>query len=216
MARRPAARKKKATQKSEVFSTRIRPDIKERLEKAAAQSGRTLSNEFAIRLVQSFSLDDKIHEHFFDRRTYLMLRMAAAAIERVHPYNNKDGVHWLDDPFLFDAAIAVVIDVLSQIRPPSQAVEPMDPIKATSLQAAKQGIANLLWTYVQLANDDLALNPRYDTDRLVAIVKSELGNAVYRAGLLDGTMEKLIKSAGEGDTHAKQILEEISKFREGK
>jgi hypothetical protein len=204
------ARKTKSAHKSEVFSTRIRPDIKERLEKAAAASGRSLSNEFANRLLQSFALDDKIKEHFFDRRTYLMMRMAAAAIERVHPLDNRDGVHWLDDPLLFDAALSAVIGVLSQIRPPGPAIEPPDPMRAASVRAVREGIANLLWTYVQLGTDNLTLNPRYPTDRLAALVRGELGDAVFRAGLPESVLEKLRRQAISGDDLARDILEQIN------
>ena len=66
--------------KSSVFSTRIRPDLRRYLEKAAKTSGRSLSQEVEHRLRRSFVEDDKIADAFGDRRTYRLMRMMADAI----------------------------------------------------------------------------------------------------------------------------------------
>src|SRR5215831_7324793 len=88
--------------KSSVFSTRIRPDLRKSLERAAKTSGRSLSQEVEHRLRRSFVEDDKIADAFGDRRTYRLMRLMSDAI---HLSLNKNDENWLDDPFRFRIAL---------------------------------------------------------------------------------------------------------------
>ena len=60
MGKKASGPKKAIRRQVVVFSTRIRPDLRDRLEKAAKQSGRSLSQEVEHRLRRSFVEDDKL------------------------------------------------------------------------------------------------------------------------------------------------------------
>ena len=60
--------------KTTVFSTRIRPDTRERLANAAAARGRPLSQEVEHRLRASFDRDDDIVRVFGTDANYAVMR----------------------------------------------------------------------------------------------------------------------------------------------
>src|SRR5436190_20191158 len=96
--------------KSSVFSTRIRPDLRKNLERAAKASGRSLSQEVEHRLRRSFVEDEKVAEAFGDRRTYRLMRLMSDAIQLSQ--NEENDGHWLDDPFRFRIALAAMRSVV--------------------------------------------------------------------------------------------------------
>src|SRR4051812_39104378 len=102
--------------KSSVFSTRIRPDLREKLEQGAKKSGRSLSQEIEHRLRRTFVEDEKISENFGDRRTFLLMKMMATAIQ----FKSDNGLpgQWLDNPDDFEIAIMAALSVLEAVRPP--------------------------------------------------------------------------------------------------
>src|SRR5258708_35646377 len=103
VAGRGAAPKGEYVGKSKVFSTRIRPDLRDGLDKAARKSGRSVSQEVEHRLRRTFVDDEKISDVFGDRQTYLVMRAIAVALERAwNPGDPK--ANWLNDPFAFDLA----------------------------------------------------------------------------------------------------------------
>src|ERR1700726_3121392 len=103
--------------KSSVFSTRIRPDLRQKLEQGAKQSGRSLSQEVEHRLRRSFVEDDKIADAFGDRRTYRLMRIMSDAIHLSR--QDQDDENWLDDPFRFRVALAAMRSVVEAIEPPT-------------------------------------------------------------------------------------------------
>src|SRR2546423_3193307 len=101
--------------KSSVFSTRIRPDLRKKLEQAAKKSGRSLSQEIEHRLRRSFDEDEKIADRFGDRKTFLLMELMAKAIQ----FKGDDGEpdQWLENPEDFEIAIAAALAVLEAVRP---------------------------------------------------------------------------------------------------
>ena len=143
--------------KSSVFSTRIRPDLRQGLEKAAKQSGRSLSQEVEFRLRRSFVEDDRIADAFGDRQTYRLMRMMADAI---HIFDEPAGSkRWTDNPVTFHLAQEAVIAVLARVAPkddlPNSVLSGELQSKAT--KAGGQAIASFLWRKVQLADPALPL-----------------------------------------------------------
>src|SRR5665213_3311745 len=106
--------------KSKVFSTRIRADLRSSLDAAAKVSGRSLSQEVEHRLRRTFVDEDRSENAFGSRRNYLLMRMAATALQSAqNPQNPK--AEWLDDPVAFDQAMKFLNAVLKQVRPKGSA-----------------------------------------------------------------------------------------------
>ena len=70
MARRGRPPEGEYPEKKRVFASRIREDTWEMLQRAAAKSGRSLSQEFEFRLRRSLDDDEKIESAFGDLKTY--------------------------------------------------------------------------------------------------------------------------------------------------
>src|SRR3954465_4329709 len=86
--------------KTSVFSTRIRPDTKARLIKAAASAPRSLSQELEHRLRRTFAEDDKALEFFGDQETAALLKFIGVTISLL-THVKKPGAKWFNDPYLF-------------------------------------------------------------------------------------------------------------------
>jgi hypothetical protein len=177
--------------KTQVFSTRIRPDLREAIELAARKSGRSISQEVESRLRRTFIEDDKIEAAFGNRRNYLIMRAAAIAIEwQVHPSRESEEGYeaWLNDPHRFDNVLKTITAVLEKFRPTGEVGgEPQDfrdgeadvwiddPDKAASevIEGIRKSDPAL-----PLTGDLQGFNFDYVAGRL----KSDLGDLVQRGG----------------------------------
>ena len=81
MARRGRKPKGEYVGKTKVFSTRLRADTKSALGRAAAKSGRSLSQEVEHRLRRSFDEDRDLFERFGGRENYALLRLIGSCLE---------------------------------------------------------------------------------------------------------------------------------------
>ena len=66
-------------EKTRVFASRIREDTWKKLQQAAAESNRSVSQEFEHRLRRGLDDDKWIEETFGDRRTFGLMKIAAMA-----------------------------------------------------------------------------------------------------------------------------------------
>jgi len=165
--------------KSSVFSTRIRPDLRKSLEKAAKSSGRSLSKEVEHRLRRSFVEDDKIVDAFGDRRTYRLMRMMSDAIQLSQ--KGENGENWLDDPFRFRVALAAMRSVVEAIEPHSSLPDDAESqIIPNTLGAV---IAGKLWEGVNQAKDSIELGSGSLADRINSIARSDIGEDVFGRAL---------------------------------
>jgi len=163
--------------KSSVFSTRIRPDLRKSLEKAAKTSGRSLSQEVEHRLRRSFAEDEKIADTFGDRRTYRLMRLMSDAIHLLQKEN--DG-HWLDDPFRFRVALAAMRSVVEAIEPHSSLPDDDESqILPNTLGAV---IAGKVWSGVVEAKDSIELSGSL-ADHINSIARSDIGEDVFGRAL---------------------------------
>lgn len=192
--------------KSSVFSTRIRPDLRKNLEKAAKASGRSLSQEVEHRLRRSFVEDDKIADAFGDRRTYRLMRMMADAIHlsqeqdvteprrralpgvarRAYPPNKSHqpdpvGDNWLDDPLRFRVALAAMRSVVEAIEPRSWLPDDGESVILPNTLGAV--IAGNLWEAVTQANDSIELGSGSLADHINSIARSDIGEDVFGRAL---------------------------------
>ena len=166
--------------KSSVFSTRIRPDLRQKLEQGAKQSGRSLSQEIEHRLRRSFVEDEKISETFGDRRTFLIMKMIAMGIH-LPRIREEAEVSWLDDPYYFDLSIGTALAILEAIRPKGEVKLPENEIVALVTEARAEGTAQSLWGKVLRADPALPITAGSNLEHWFAMAKADLGQIPERA-----------------------------------
>ena len=173
MAKGPAP-KGEYTGKSSVFSTRIRPDLREELEAATKTSGRSLSQEVEHRLRRSFVEDDKIADAFGDRRTYRMMRLISDAIHLSQENHHRPN-SWLDHSYAFEIAVYAARGVLEAVQPNGPALDD-DALNASA--ALGDMIAAKIWRDVVKADDSIPLSESTLADRINSIAKADIGEEV--------------------------------------
>jgi hypothetical protein len=116
MGKRGRAPKGEYAGKTEVMSFRITPDTKAVLRRAAATSGRSLSQETEHRLRRGLDEEEAISSLWGDVKTSAMLRLAAQVVQSLRTVRDIK-VHWTTDAELFDAAINAIAETLKLFRP---------------------------------------------------------------------------------------------------
>jgi hypothetical protein len=164
--------------KSSVFSTRIRPDLRKSLERAAKTSGRSLSQEVEHRLRRSFVEDDKIADAFGDRRTYRLMRLMSDAIHLSQKHENDE--NWLDDPYRFQVALAAMRSVVEAIEPSAPSLGEVDDVNMEmATGAVGAAIAAQLWLGVVQAKHSIELGSGSLADHINSIARSDIGEEVF-------------------------------------
>jgi hypothetical protein len=102
--------------KTEVMSFRLTPDTKAALSKAAARSGRSLSQETEHRLRRGLDEEVVISSLWGDVKTSAMLRLAAQVVQSMRTLQNTK-VHWTADAKVFDRTIEAIAGTLKLFRP---------------------------------------------------------------------------------------------------
>src|SRR6516165_1809441 len=102
--------------KTQVMSFRITPDTKAALRKAAATSGRSLSQETEHRVRRGLDEEEAIARLWGDAKTSAMLRLAAQVVQSLGTVQNTK-VHWTTDAEFFDGAINAIAETLKLFRP---------------------------------------------------------------------------------------------------
>lgn len=123
------------------MSLRVSPEIKRRLDQAAAVSGRSLSQEAEMRLEQSFrdqALLSQLLELAFGRQLAGVLVTAGHAMR----YASRD-VDWFDrwaggvsgtdwswtkNPWAFDEMVRAMNDAIAPLRPEGEPIPPSPPM----------------------------------------------------------------------------------------
>jgi len=168
--------------KSSVFSTRIRPDLKKKLGQAAQRSGRSLSQEVEHRLNRSFVEDEKIAETFGDRRTFILMRMMADAIQLADADQfGNSSVHWTVDPLKFETMVSAALGILEAFWPEGDI--PPDALPKRHYQVAGHRAAYNIWRKIKRADPALPLDRGTNDDHKRRMMKDGL------AGLADRALE---------------------------
>jgi predicted HicB family RNase H-like nuclease len=183
--------------KSSVFSTRIRPDLRKNLERAAKTSGRSLSQEVEHRLRRSFVEDDKIADVFGDRRTYRLMRLMSDAIQFVQKHENDE--NWLDDPFRFRFALIAMLSVVEAIAPSVPSIGEAEE-NTTGLMGA--AAAAEIWRGVAEAKRSIELGSGSRADHINSIARSDMGEDVIRRAL--PAIEGRVRAAFDAMINAKE------------
>jgi hypothetical protein len=114
MAKRRGGRPSRPPEPGErvVMSFRVTPDLKARLDQAAEQTGRSLTQDIELRLQQSFDLETLLGEPSARTLTVLHILCGLATFE-------TGGKDWLDDPAAFTVVLNRWIDELERLGPRS-------------------------------------------------------------------------------------------------
>jgi hypothetical protein len=116
MAKRGRPPRGEFAEKRSNFNTRITDQLRQRLDQAAKENDRSLSQEIEMRLVRSFSGEDDPRISSFGKQpsTYAIFRLAAEAVKDVEAWT---GGYWLNDRFTFELAVAAISAVLTSFTP---------------------------------------------------------------------------------------------------
>jgi hypothetical protein len=179
----------KGAGKSEVFSTRIRPELKAKLASAAKTSRRSLSQEIAHRLSRTFADDERIDLVFGDRQTFAVMRVIAGVVHSIRRPDNR-AASWMDDPWLWEQATKAIGQTLKAIRPRGASSPPEDPLLHAYAELAADLVPAALFSEIQAADAALPLrgqeaHRQAQADRL----KADLGDVADRPTVLHGTIE---------------------------
>jgi TraY domain len=177
-------------EKKRVFASRIREDTWEMLQRAAAKSGRSLSQEFEFRLRRSLDDDEKIESAFGDLKTFGLMKLAAQAVKSMCDLNNLK-VHWTGNVTAFDEALEVITRTLKGFRP---------QVTATNLVTGRPELGKA--ALVEIVREIQAADPTHPLDkvskrqRAMLRLQSELGDLVDRPGRLLEAKHRKPKGSG--------------------
>jgi hypothetical protein len=108
------------------MSHRVRPELKQKMDRAAAENGRSVAQEIELRLEQSFrseALRDQVLELAFGRidgdLMYFLGKILQVATHQARTF--FDAEHWCDDGSAFKATENYMLSVLDELRPVSVA-----------------------------------------------------------------------------------------------
>ena len=196
MATRGRPPKGEYPEKKRVFASRVREDTWAKLQRAAASSGRSVSQEFEHRLRRGLDEDETIESTWGDQKTLSMMRLAAQAVQSLGNVRNAK-VHWTADVDLFDAALEAITGTLRVFRP--------HVLIATGFATGPPELGTPALSIIreaQAADPTRPLNRSTKRQRAMTRLKEDLGEelterAVRFAEAVDGTTrDALRKRAG--------------------
>lgn len=145
MAKRGRKPKGEYPDKVSIISTRVTAELRQALEAARDESGRSLSQEIEGRLRQSFDIEKTIMETFGDRRTYAFFRTLAGVTDALWNPEKPDRF-WLDDPYQYNQAVTAIRSVLEVLRPEGETSLESDSelLQAAAELQGRERAANIL------------------------------------------------------------------------
>jgi hypothetical protein len=163
-------------EKKLVFVSRIRGDTQKMLQRAAARSGRSVSQEFEHKLRRACDEDERIEDSFGDPRTFALMKIAAmAAVNSSPPDQKASKSHWTANVEAFDRAVDAIVNVLKAFRPhelvASDLVTQPPELGAPALELARE---------IQSADPARPLDKISKRQRAMLRLKDELGDLVDR------------------------------------
>jgi hypothetical protein len=175
MAKRGRRPKGEYPEKKRVFASRIREDTWEMLQRAAAQSGRSVSQEFEFRLRRGLDEDEKIESTFGDLKTYGLMKLAAQAVKSMCDLKGLK-VHWTADVTAFDEALEAIARTLKGFRP--HVLTPKDLVVG-SPEFGTPTLGQII-REIQTADPARPLGKVSKRERAILRLKNELGDLVDR------------------------------------
>jgi hypothetical protein len=175
--------------KAATISTRITADLRGWLERAAKNSGRTLSQEIENRLRQTFVEEERMIDRFGGERTARILQVVASVLHGVRNPENPEA-DWLEDPRAFDLGVDAIYWTLEPVRPPHPPDwHRLEDIKDADSPARKFDVTAAhnagreLWREIAGSDDRaLPLNAKMTPkQRLASIIRNKIPEVVDRS-----------------------------------
>lgn len=113
-------------QRSEVFSSRLDPQLRAQLEAAAKVSGRNLTLELDARLRESFKQDTDDNRDRALRAIRHIVAETANAVTGVRSRDGKPVGDWRSNPFFYRAFTLALRSILDFLAPPGKIQPPYD------------------------------------------------------------------------------------------
>lgn len=197
--------------KTPLFTMRLNPDLRSRLENEAHKSYRSLGGEIAKRLELSLSEPVELAARFGTAANYRIAQIVALAAQAAS--NRKGGRDWLQDAATFDLALNTIVQQLLALRPSGAKPDPFD-MDEEDIENSRS-IADDILKKIFEAND------RNRIDRYGAI-QNELGDIakrpiVYRREYMDRVREltsNIYDEMGPRPKNADETVDWLTKYSE--
>jgi hypothetical protein len=166
--------------KAKTINTRVTPDLRGWLEKAAKKSGRSLSQEIETRLRRTFREEEDLAKEFGSPEAARVFQAIAVILNMVRNPKNPSA-DWLHDPYAFALAADAIHQTLYLVRP-REATNPF-LAHALDIQVNPSGVTNEVWR--DIANSDPTLpltNELTFKQWLARKIKNTIPGIVERAG----------------------------------
>lgn len=166
-----------------VLSTRLQPDTRVRLSKAAKANGRSLSQELEHRLRGSFIEEDKVVDFYGSQANAAVVKLVGAVIQSTCtswlvksadgwvPDLKKDPGEWLRDPKLFDQVLTAIIHTLMWFKPSGGRDEQFLFYHSTAEQIINE---------IRSSDPSLPITKGSTRQHAMAMLKDKLGGLVGR------------------------------------
>jgi len=173
---------KRPSEAAKIFSTRLRPDLREKLERAAKEKGVPLSKEVHNRLEQTFREEKELVQRFGSLRTARVFQVLGHVLDTMRNPEHPDK-EWLDDAVAFELGMQAIYHTLYAIRP-KELPDPLDPLLAYALKIELDPEETSLGKWRDIANSDPML-PRGTLpfkQWFDQFIKNKIPDIVERAG----------------------------------
>jgi hypothetical protein len=176
-----------------VLSTRLQPDTRARLSRAAKANRRSLSQELEHRLRGSFVREDNVIDFYGSQANAAILQLLGTVIKSTCtnwlvksadgwvPDFQKDPGEWLRDPKLFDEVLTAIIHALIWFEPGGSRHE-----QFLFYHSAAERIIN----EIRAADPSLPLTKKSTRQHAMAVLKDELGDLARRRHPHDDFLQK--------------------------
>ncbi|MBR1187306.1 hypothetical protein [Bradyrhizobium sp. AUGA SZCCT0160] len=201
--------------KAKTINTRVTPDLRGWLEKAARKSGRSLSQEIETRLRRTFREEDDLAKQFGTADAARVFQTIALTLNMIRNPENPEA-DWLHDPYAFAFAVDAIHQTLYLVRPK----EATDPFLAYGLEGTvnPSRVAREVWR--DIANSDPTLPLTNDLtfyQWLARKTKNTIPEIVERAGERANKSESEPRLEDDPPTNEEQIaMEQIMFPQRGK
>jgi hypothetical protein len=168
--------------KAEVANFRIRPDTKRLLIEAAAQSGRSLSQEIEFQLRRALASMGGAAAS----PTYAILQVIGRTLDSLVNYK-QPGARWIDDPYLYGQAVKVMSAMFELLRPPGEV--PQDTVELGTSRQGELRIAEMLRA-LQIIDTSKPFAEQTERERALTMLRNDLGELADRPRLYGRTAEQ--------------------------
>lgn len=185
---------KRPSEAAKIFSTRLQPELREKLEREAKRKGDPLSKEVHNRLEQTFREEDELVLRFGSLRTARVFQVLGHVLEAVRNPEHPDK-EWLDDGVSFELGMEAVYHALHAIRPK----ELPDPFEAYGVRATVDPEEVAMEKWRDIANSDPTLPPGTlpFKEWFNQFIKSKIPDIVERAGERSGPRHEWLGDDGQ-------------------